>query len=85
MLQRGRQILVMAPEIALAQALVDRFAAMIKSDQQPVAIHLWHGGMSPANRAEVWAAVQSRKPLVLIGGAVSLPCSHAKSWLDNRG
>ena len=67
MLQRGRQILVMAPEIALAQALVDRFAAMIKSDQQPVAIHLWHGGMSPANRAEVWAAVQSRKPLVLIG------------------
>jgi primosomal protein N' (replication factor Y) len=61
------QVLVLLPEIALTQAVIDRFAARFGAT--PVE---WHSGVSPPRRRAAWEAVATGGARIVIGARSAL-------------
>jgi primosomal protein N' (replication factor Y) len=66
-LARGRQALVLLPEIALSAQWLDRFAA--RFGVAPVA---WHSDLTPARRRDVWRDVAQGRARVVVGARSAL-------------
>ncbi|HSR80461.1 MAG TPA: primosomal protein N' [Hyphomicrobiaceae bacterium] len=66
-LERGRQALIMLPEIALTSQFMDRFAARFGC--APVE---WHSALSPAERARAWRATANGQARVVVGARSAL-------------
>jgi len=61
------QVLVLLPEIALTQAVIDRFA--IRFGAAPAE---WHSGVSSVRRREVWEAVALGQVRIVVGARSAL-------------
>jgi len=66
-LRRGRQTLVLLPEIALTEPFLKRFAA--RFGHEPVA---WHSGLRQSQRRRAWRAIASGDARVVVGARSSL-------------
>ncbi len=66
-LARGRQVLVLLPEIALSAQWLERFAA--RFGPLPA---LWHSEVSDARRRETWRAVATGEARVVVGARSAL-------------
>jgi primosomal protein N' (replication factor Y) (superfamily II helicase) len=66
-LQRGRQALIMLPEIALTSQFMDRFKARFGC--MPVE---WHSALSPPERARAWRATATGEARVVVGARSAL-------------
>jgi len=73
-LARGRQALVLVPEIGLTPQLLGRFRARLG-----VPVHVSHSGLADADRARTWAAAQRGEARVVVGtrSAVFTPLPEA--------
>ncbi|MGQ4660465.1 primosomal protein N' [Lysobacter sp. F6437] len=73
-LERGRQALVLVPEIGLTPQLLTRFRARLG-----VPVHVLHSGLSDGERARTWAACHRGEARVVVGtrSAVFLPLPKA--------
>ena len=73
-LARGRQALVLVPEIGLTPQTLARFSARL-----PVPVHVLHSNLSDGERAKAWAAMASGLGRVLLGtrSAVFTPLPEA--------
>ncbi len=73
-LARGRQALVLVPEIGLTPQMLARFRARLG-----VPVHALHSGLTDAERARVWAAAWRGEARVVVGtrSAVFTPLPHA--------
>lgn len=69
-LARGRQALVLVPEIGLTPQLLARFRARLG-----IPVHVFHSGLSDGDRARTWAACRGGQARVVVGtrSAVFLP------------
>ncbi len=67
MVRRGRQTLILMPEIALTAQVLDRFAA--RFGVRPAE---WHSGLSPRRRARTWAAVAAGDAKAVVGARSAL-------------
>ena len=65
--RRGRQALVLMPEIALTAQFLDRFAERFGA--RPAE---WHSQLSPRARARTWAAVAAGEVQVVVGARSAL-------------
>jgi primosomal protein N' (replication factor Y) len=70
--RRGRQALILMPEIALTSQVLDRFAE--RFGVQPAE---WHSQLSPRKRARTWQAVASRAVNVIVGARSALFLPYA--------
>ncbi len=66
-LKRGRQVLVLLPEITLTSAWLERFERRFK-----VKPACWHSGLTPKVRRDTWQAVLSGEARVIVGARSSL-------------
>ncbi len=66
-IRRGRQALILMPEIALTAQFLDRFAARFGA--RPAE---WHSQLSPRRRARAWAAVANGEVKVVAGARSAL-------------
>jgi primosomal protein N' (replication factor Y) len=66
-LRRGRQTLVLLPEIALTEPFLKRFAA--RFGHEPVA---WHSGLRQSQRRRAWRAIATGQAKVVVGARSSL-------------
>ncbi|PSJ43668.1 primosomal protein N' [Allosphingosinicella deserti] len=66
-LRRGRQTLVLLPEIALTEPFLKRFAA--RFGHEPVA---WHSGLRQSQRRRAWRAISTGDAKVVVGARSSL-------------
>src|SRR3954463_338594 len=66
-LRRGRQTLVLLPEIALTEPFLKRFAA--RFGHEPVA---WHSGLRQSQRRRAWRAIASGDAKVVVGARSAL-------------
>ena len=64
---RGRQVLILLPEIALTLQMIARFE--VRFGVRPA---VWHSGMKPRVRKHTWRAIQSGEAKVLIGARSAL-------------
>ncbi|GAA4855569.1 primosomal protein N' [Luteimonas vadosa] len=73
-LARGRQALVLVPEIGLTPQMLGRFRARLG-----VPVHALHSGLNDTERARAWAAAWRGEARVLVGtrSAVFVPLPHA--------
>ena len=73
-LARGRQALVLVPEIGLTPQLLQRFRARLG-----VPVHASHSGLNDGERARTWAAAQRGEARVIVGtrSAVFAPLPDA--------
>jgi len=71
-LRRGRQTLILLPEIALTEPFLKRFAA--RFGHEPVA---WHSGLRQSQRRRAWRAIQSGEARVVVGARSSLFLPYA--------
>ncbi len=71
-LRRGQQVLVLAPEIALTQAGLDRFGQRFNAEPAQ-----WHSAMGDAARRRVWREVANGGAKLVVGArsALFLPFS----------
>ncbi|MCL5972337.1 MAG: primosomal protein N' [Firmicutes bacterium] len=60
-LQRGGQALILVPEIALTPQTWERF-----SGRFPDSTYVWHSNLTDGERVQLWQAVQTDEPLVVI-------------------
>ena len=65
--RRGRQALILMPEIALTSQVLDRFA-----ERFGVRPAEWHSQLSPRKRARTWAGIASGEILVVVGARSAL-------------
>jgi len=70
--RRGRQALVLLPEIALTSQFLDRFA-----ERFGVRPAEWHSLLSPRLRARTWSAVASGEVSVIVGARSALFLPYA--------
>ena len=70
------QVLVLLPEIALTQAVIDRFAA--RFGEPPAE---WHSGVSASRRREAWEAVATGEARIVVGARSALFLPFAKLGL----
>ncbi|HTK13027.1 MAG TPA: primosomal protein N' [Xanthobacteraceae bacterium] len=70
--RRGRQTLILMPEIALTGQFIDRFAARFG-----VAPAEWHSQIAPRKRARTWAAVAANEARVIVGARSALFLPYA--------
>ncbi len=63
----GAQVLVLLPEIALTQAVIDRFASRFGGAPAE-----WHSGVSPTRRRETWEAVATGEARIVVGARSAL-------------
>jgi len=75
-LRRGRQTLVLLPEIALTEPFLKRFAA--RFGVEPVA---WHSGLRQSQRRRAWRAIVTGDARVVVGARSSLFLPYAKLGL----
>ena len=66
-LERGRQALIMLPEIALTSQFMDRFTGRFGC--APVE---WHSALSPSARARAWRAAATGEARVVVGARSAL-------------
>ncbi len=66
-LTKGQQTLILLPEIALTQQLIDRITQ--KFGQEP---YVWHSSITPKQKQKVWQIIQSKKPCIVIGARSAL-------------
>ncbi|MBV8686330.1 MAG: primosomal protein N' [Alphaproteobacteria bacterium] len=66
-LRRGRQTLVLLPEIALTEPFLKRFAA--RFGHEPVA---WHSGLRQSQRRRAWRAIATGDARVVVGARSAL-------------
>ncbi|MGZ8348994.1 MAG: primosomal protein N' [Allosphingosinicella sp.] len=66
-LRRGRQTLVLLPEIALTEPFLKRFAARFGCD--PVA---WHSGLRQSQRRRAWRSIATGDARVVVGARSAL-------------
>jgi primosomal protein N' (replication factor Y) len=66
-ISRGKQVLILMPEIALTGQFLDRFAA--RFGVRPIE---WHSELTPRTRARNWAAVASGTAQVIVGARSAL-------------
>src|SRR6201997_1954054 len=71
-IRRGRQSLILMPEIALTAQFLDRFAA--RFGVRPAE---WHSELSPRKRARTWRAVADGEVLVVVGARSALFLPYA--------
>lgn len=71
-LRKGRQALIMLPEIALTGQFMSRFVARFGC--QPAE---WHSALSPAERGRVWKAAASGEARVIVGARSALFLPYA--------
>jgi primosomal protein N' (replication factor Y) (superfamily II helicase) len=71
-IRRGRQSLILMPEIALTAQFLDRFAA--RFGVRPAE---WHSELSPRKRARTWKAVADGEVLVVVGARSALFLPYA--------
>jgi len=71
-IRRGRQTLILMPEIALTTQFLDRFAA--RFGVPPVE---WHSQLSPRRRARIWEAVSENAASVVVGARSALFLPYA--------
>ena len=71
-IRRGRQALVLMPEIALTAQFLDRFAE--RFGMRPAE---WHSQLSPRLRARTWAAVAAGEASVIVGARSALFLPYA--------
>jgi primosomal protein N' (replication factor Y) len=71
-IRRGRQALILMPEIALTGAFLDRFAA--RFGERPAE---WHSELTPRKRARNWLAVAENKAQVVVGARSALFLPYA--------
>jgi primosomal protein N' (replication factor Y) len=70
--RRGKQTLILMPEIALTAQALDRFTARFG-----VAPAEWHSQLAPRKRARTWAAVASGEVKVVVGARSALFLPYA--------
>jgi len=75
-IRKGRQTLVMLPEIALTEPFLTRFAARFGC--APVT---WHSGLRQSQRRRAWRAIASGEALVTVGARSSLFLPYANLGL----
>ncbi|CAA6603959.1 Primosomal protein N' [Rhodospirillaceae bacterium LM-1] len=66
-LQKGRQVLVLLPEIALSAQWLERFKGRFG-----VAPAVWHSEITPARRRDTWRAVASGEARLVVGARSAL-------------
>jgi primosomal protein N' (replication factor Y) len=71
-LRKGRQALILMPEIALTGQFLDRFTRRFG-----VRPHEWHSELTPRTRARNWAAIASGQAHVVIGARSALMLPYA--------
>jgi primosomal protein N' (replication factor Y) (superfamily II helicase) len=71
-IRRGRQSLILMPEIALTAQFLDRFAA--RFGVRPAE---WHSELSPRRRARTWRAVADGEAAVVVGARSALFLPYA--------
>jgi primosomal protein N' (replication factor Y) len=71
-IRRGRQSLILMPEIALTAQFLDRFAA--RYGTRPAE---WHSELSPRKRARTWKAVADGEVSVVVGARSALFLPYA--------
>ncbi len=71
-LRRGRQTLILMPEIALTAQSLDRFAARFGAPPAE-----WHSQLAPRRRARTWAAVAANEISVVVGARSALFLPYA--------
>ncbi len=69
-LRRGRQAVVLVPEIALTPQTVQRFAARF-----PGKVTVWHSELSDGERFDVWRRVRNGHPAAQVVVGSPRPCS----------
>jgi primosomal protein N' (replication factor Y) len=72
MARRGRQVLILMPEIALTGQFLDRFAA--RFGVPPLE---WHSELTPRRRARAWAQVAEGEAKVVVGARSALFLPYA--------
>ncbi|RIK97852.1 MAG: primosomal protein N' [Proteobacteria bacterium] len=72
MARRGRQVLILMPEIALTGQFLDRFAA--RFGVRPLE---WHSELTPRSRARTWAQVADGEARVVVGARSALFLPYA--------
>src|SRR5262252_7898511 len=75
-IRRGRQSLILMPEIALTTQFLDRFAARFGT--RPAE---WHSELSPRQRAHTWRAVADGEVSVVVGARSALFLPYADPGL----
>src|ERR1700751_2321263 len=75
-IRRGRQSLILMPEIALTGQFLDRFAA--RFGVRPLE---WHSELTPRTRARNWAAISAGKAPVVVGARSALFLPYANLGL----
>ena len=78
-LRKGRQALILMPEIALTGQFLDRF-----TQRFGVRPHEWHSELTPRTRARNWAAIASGEAHVVIGARSALMLPYARSRPHRR-
>src|SRR5712672_4785862 len=71
-IRRGRQSLILMPEIALTGQFLDRFA-----ERFGVRPAEWHSDIAPRKRARTWAAVAANEVSVVVGARSALFLPYA--------
>jgi primosomal protein N' (replication factor Y) (superfamily II helicase) len=71
-IRRGRQTLILLPEIALTMTFLDRFAA--RFGVRPAE---WHSAVPPRRRARTWSAVADGTATVIVGARSALFLPYA--------
>jgi primosomal protein N' (replication factor Y) len=71
-IRRGRQTMILMPEIALTGQSLDRFTARFGT--RPAE---WHSQLSPRTRARTWAAVAANEVQVVVGARSALFLPYA--------
>jgi len=74
--RRGRQVLILMPEIALTGQFLDRFAQ--RFGVKPIE---WHSELTPRTRARNWAQVASGEAHVVVGARSALFLPYANLGL----
>ncbi|KQW86564.1 primosomal protein N' [Brevundimonas sp. Root1279] len=66
------QVLILLPEIALTQAVIERIAARFGTAPAE-----WHSGVAPPRRRQVWEAVQAGRCNIVVGARSALFLPYA--------
>lgn len=67
------QILILLPEIALTQAVIERITARFGTTPAE-----WHSGVAPPRRRQVWEAVQAGRCNIVVGARSALFLPYAR-------
>ncbi|MGF1550773.1 MAG: primosomal protein N' [Sphingomonadaceae bacterium] len=75
-LRRGRQAVVLLPEIALTEPLLKRFAARFGAEPAT-----WHSGLRQSERRRAWRGIASGEARVIVGARSALFLPYAELGL----